>query len=432
MTKRLVILGVLLAARSVMAQPTPDAPAASPPAASEEPCKAALEAREVKASERFCELLGAAVVTKMLAASRVNGAANGAAFAASAGQPRITDTPGAQGTSGQTAAVASGQPVATTGGSVAAVGDTGQGLQLVTALAINPASIVLGDTSTSSVWASRLADISIVLPLNIDPADRTKKGFQYIGARFRLNTLAALHASELEREVERTVGEYTKLGDSAGSVQTTVTELLVKASDPGKCASAIENANEADQKSFCGRVVEGASLASTARAARAALAQFREDTDRKYLSLEARFDHGDLNADAAAKKDSLLAAYLAAGYGFHSTSDGNTLELRARGGFVYFQDGATDTARAALFGALGVELAVVRDLKRYCLSVALELTRQRGNDRMPPAAGVNAVRLGVAVPLADGKVVSVGVAIPTGSGESTIALSGDWSLLFGK
>jgi len=108
------------------------------------------------------------------------------------------------------------------------------------------------------------------------------------------------------------------------------------------------------------------------------------------------------------------------------------VELRARGGFVYFQDGATDKPRSALFGALGVEFAVVRDLKRYCLSFGLELTRNQGNDPMPTAAAANAVRLGVAVPLADGKMISIGVALPTGGGESTIALSGDWSLLFGK
>jgi hypothetical protein len=425
MRKLLVVLGVLLAARSVMAQPTLDAPAPSSPDASEERCKAALEARGSQASGAFCRFLGAQVATTMLQTSRTKTAAE---IAANAGQPRITDTPGAQVSSGQTAAVASGAPVATTGGSVAAVGNTGQGLQLVTALAINPASIALGDTSTKSVWASRLADVSIVLPLDVDPADRTKKGFQYIGGRFRLNTLAALNSAELERAVVA----YQALQASLATVLPAVTAVLEAASEPGNCASAIENANEADQTRFCGSIVEGASLSSTARAARAALAQFREDTDRKYLSLEGRFDHGDLNADAAAKKDSLLAAYLAAGYGFHATSDGSTLELRARGGFVYFQDGATDKARSALFGALGVELAVVRDLKRYCLSFALELTKQRGNDPMPPAAGFNAVRLGVAVPLADGKIVSVGVTIPTGGGESTIALSGDWSLLFGR
>jgi hypothetical protein len=428
MRKRLLFVGVLLsvAARTGAAQPAPDAPAPSALDASEERCKTALEARGFHAPKEFCHALGVDVVTRMLHSSRTKTVAG--AIAANAGQPRITDTPGTQGSSGQTAAVASGQPVATTGGSVAVVGNTGQGLQVVTALAINPMSIALGDTSTKSVWASRLADVSLVLPLDVDPADGTKKGFQYIGGRFRLNTLAALNSAVLERAIVH----YQALGEVTASVLDAIISLLKAASEPGKCASAIDSASEADQTAFCGRIVEGASLSSTAQAARAALAQFREDTDRKYLSLEGRFDRGDLNADAAANKDSLLAAYLAAGYGFHATSDGTTLELRARGGFVYFQDGATDKARSALFGALGVELAVVRDLKRYCLSFALELTKQRGNDPMPPAAGGNAVRVGVAVPLADGKIVSVGVTIPTNGGDSTIALSGDSSLLFGK
>ena len=108
-----------------------------------------------------------------------------------------------------------------------------------------------------------------------------------------------------------------------------------------------------------------ASSVSRSHTSRTSRRSSRGASYNKYLSLEARFDRGDLNADAAAKKDSLLAAYLAAGYGFHPTSDASTLELRARGGFVYFQDGATDKPRSALFGALGVDLAVVRDLCRW-------------------------------------------------------------------
>ena len=148
--------------------------------------------------------------------------------------------------------------------------------------------------------------------------------------------------------------------------------------------------------------------------------------------MEARFDRGDLNADGATHKDSMLAGYLAAGYGLRATADGSTLELRGRGGVVYFHDGATEMSRTALYGAVGVELAVVRDLKRYGLSAGLELTRRWGEAAMPPSTGADAVRFGVAVPLDDGKVVSVGVMVPLHGGESTIALSGDWSLLFGR
>jgi hypothetical protein len=430
MKRSILVLGLVLAVRSAIAEPVPaePAPAAPPPSGapegSEARCEAALRARGSAASAPFCKFLAVDVATTMLKASRANTAA---VFAANAGQPRITDTPGAQSSSGQTAAVASGQPVASAGGSVAAVGDMGQGLQLVTALAINPASIAIGETSKKSVWLSRLVDVSLVLPLELDPANGMKRGFQYIGGRLRVNTLAALRSAELESAIVA----YQSLQNMLKTTIPAITAALEAASDPAKCATALEAANAVDRAQFCG-AGEDISLASAARAARSALAQFREETDRKYLSLEARFDHGDLNADSVARKDSLLAAYLAAGYGVHGTANGNTLEVRGRGGFVYFQDGGTDQTHFALYGAIGVELAVVRDLKRYCLSLALELTKQRSDDPMPPAIGGNAVRIGVAVPLADGRTVSVGVRLPTDGGESTIALSGDWSMLFGN
>ncbi|HEY0482039.1 MAG TPA: hypothetical protein VGD37_31185 [Kofleriaceae bacterium] len=428
MTRRLVLLTVLLVGRAAAAQPTADAPPAA--ASSEDRCKAALDARGAAPVAPHCAALAVDVATAMLHASRANAGSSarlGATIAAAARQPRITDTPGAQASAGQTAAVASGEPVATAGGSVAAVGDTGQGLQLVTALAINPASIVLGETSKQSVWASRLADISIVLPLDVDSGGGGK-GFRYIGGRFRLNTLAALQSAELERAV----AAYQTLQPLLQALLPAITTRLESASDPGKCAAAIEDASDAAQATFCNGTVNSAALLTVATAARAALAQYREDVDRKYLSIEARFDRGDLNADMA-KKDALLAGYLAAGYGLHPTADGSTLELRARAGAVYFHDGASDTSRTALYGAFGIELAVVRDLKRYSLSGALELTRQRGDGVMPPAAVAgNALRFGAAIPLDDGKVISVGVTVPLDGGESTIALSGDWSLLFGK
>jgi len=430
MRMRHILLGVLFAARSAMAQPA-DAPAPGPaPASSEDRCKAALEARGTLVVAPYCSFLAADVATRMLHASRTKLASKaklGAVIAAAARQPRITDTPGAQTSAGQTAAVASGQPVATTGASVAAVGDTGQGLQLVTALAINPASIILGETSKQAVWASRLADLSVVLPLNVN-SEGASKGFNYIGGRFRLNTLAAWRSAELERAV----AAYQTLQPVLTALLPAIGALLESVDDPGECAAAIESAIEADQITFCGAVVEGAALSTVAAAARSALAQYREETDRKYLTLEARFDRGDLNADAGAKKDTLLAGYLAAGYGLNATADGSTLELRARGGAVYFHDGATDTSNTGLFGAFGVELAVVRDLKRYCVSAALELTEQRGDAPMPPAIGVDALRFGAAIPLDDGRVISVGVAVPLHGGASTIAVSGDWSLLFGK
>jgi len=421
--KRLAVaLALALTVPSAGAQPAPDPPA-STPAAPEDRCKAALEERKAIVTAPYCGALAIEVVTTLLESSRKH---LETAIMAGAAQPRITDTPGAQSSAGQTAAVASGYPVATTGGSLAVVGDTGQGLQLVTALAVNPASLAVGDHPEKAIRANRFADVSIVLPLEIDAKADKSQQFHYIGGRVRINTLMAFDPPELG-DADRA---YKKLQGALQTLVPELTNLLQSADAPGKCARAIERADEAAQRQDCRGVLDTTSVSQSAPLARKALARFRDSADRKYLTLEGRFDRGDLNDDMA--KDSLLAAYAAAGYTFRDAPDGGAIELRGRGGFVFFHDGATGQSTSAWYLSAGLELALVRNLKRYCLSVAFELTRQRDGNPMPAEASTDAVRVGVSVPLDDGKVVSVGVTLPTDGGPSTIALSGDWSLLFGR
>jgi hypothetical protein len=56
-------------------------------------------------------------------------------------EPTLTDTIGTQGSTGQTAAVASGEPVPQTGGTIGLSGTAGSGLQLISALAVNPVGV---------------------------------------------------------------------------------------------------------------------------------------------------------------------------------------------------------------------------------------------------------------------------------------------------
>jgi len=431
--KRAMMVIALVAARAwAPAAAAPSDPADPAPSPATGPagdpadarCQAGLAAHGRSVSVDACRGLAVVVVDALYVQARPSLQRT---LALGAGQPRITDTPGAQTSSGQTAAVASGQPVRWGGGSVA-VGDTGHGLELVTALAINPASIAVGETSMRSVWASRLVDVSLILPLDVKSTDMANHGFQYIGGRFRLNTLAAFQAEALTQAV----AAYQALKGPTSADLVDITALLRRSDDPGKCATAIINGNRMDQVTFCGQVVDSSLLDKAFADAHARLAEFREDTDRKYLSIEGRFDRGDLNQDGSAANDSLVAAYLSGGYGGNAVADGTTLEFRGRGGFVWFHDGATDRSRSAVYGAFGAELAVVRDLKRYCVSAALEVTKQWGDGTMAATVNPGALRLGLGVPLADGRVVSVGVVLPTSGGESTIALSGDWSLLLGQ
>jgi hypothetical protein len=422
---------VVVLATPAFGQPDATGGASTPPSADQR-CEAVVIARmggDKTRSGKNCEVLATMVTTKILDDAREAAKHTAVDPGLNPNQPSITDTPGAQVSAGQTAAVASGQPVGSAGGSVAAVGATGQGLELVTALAINPGTIATGDTDTHAVWLSRFADLSIVVPANVQPADGVTKGFSYIGGRLRLNVAAAFESSSLETRRDRAVERYSELQATLASTMPEIKKIL-DSPDPSACEKALENADTAAQNAACKAVFDRATLVPTVQTARQALADFRSEADRRYLSVEARFDRGDLNADAAARKDTLFAAYLAGGYTFSPRSEGTALTLRTRGGAVFFEDGMTARSKVAGFGAIGAELGFTRDMRHYALSVGLELyTKQAKDDPMLSIDQRNAFKLGVVVPVADGKNLSLGLTIPTEGGDPILAVSGDWSLL---
>lgn len=318
---------------------------------------------------------------------------------------------------------------------MAAVGATGQGLQLVTSLAVNPGTIATGETDSRSVWLSRFADLSIVLPANLDPADGLKKGFSYIGGRLRINVAAAIGAAGLVKARNVAEAKYTTVAVAVSKAIPAIGSLIAASSDPGQCARAIEEDDQAREKENCGGgTFDASEVTDTTKEARKALADFRAEADRRYLSVEARFDRGDLNADGAGAKDTLLAQYVAAGYTFGAQAEGASFGIRGRGGAVFFQDGMSKTSKTAGFVALGVELAIARDLRRYALTAGIELYSKQATmtsmtNPMLALDELNSFKLGVSLPVADGKTLSVGVTLPTDGGDPIIAVSGDWSLL---
>lgn len=206
--------------------------------------------------------------------------------------------------------------------------------------------------------------------------------------------------------------------------------LLAAAPEPGACADAIEARDETKQLISCGSSLPSTNVATSAADARAALGEFRAQVDHHYLSVEGRFDRGDLNADGSGHKDWLLAGYVAYGHRFSPTADGGEVTIRLRGGVSVFEDGAMGQTHSAFYGAGGIELAIVRDLKRYVFSVGAEVYSKEVDDNPMLAFDQrDNIRFGVGLPLADGKSVSVGLTVPVNHGEPILALSGDWSLL---
>jgi hypothetical protein len=435
MKPSIVALGLVAALASrALAAPAPG-DATPPPMSPDDRCRSAVEkqAPELVAAKDHCEALASRVVDQLRRDARLASKHLVIDPGVNPNQPSITDTPGAQVSAGQTAAVASGQPVGSAGGSVAAVGATGQGLQLVTALAINPGTIATGDTESHTAWLSRFADLSVVVPANLQPAEGLTKGFSYIGGRLRLNVVAAIESSALEASRDRAVARYTDLAIAARDVLPKIAQILADSADPLACANELETGDAETQKKACNKEFDRTVMMPTVQKAREALSDYRSEADRRYLSVEARFDRGDLNADGAARKDTLFAAYLAGGYTFSPRSEGTALTVRARGGAVFFEDGMTSQSKVAGFGAIGAELAFSRDLRRYALSAGLELyTKQVKDNPMLALDQRNAFKLGVAVPVADGKTMSLGLTIPTDGGDPILVVSGDWSLLLGS
>ena len=435
-----VMSGAAIAQPTTADQPTTTSsqPAAAAPtdpkaATNDAACKTAMQARfdatalaGIKDTQ-WCPGLAVAVADSLYNAQKVIAATKPAT---NPNQPTITDTPGAQSSAGQTAAVASGQPVASAGGSIGAVGSTGQGLELVTALAINPGTLATGDTDPRTVWLSRFVDLSVVLPANLDPADGLTKGFTYVGGRLRLNLMAAIHAGRLEQKLAAAVKKYTTVQAKLTDVVAATSKLLAAAPDPVACALAIEAHDSKEQTSSCAGTLDEEGLGVAGTDARASLEEFRAEADSHYLSVEARYDRGDLNADMAGRKDNLLAAYVSGGYTWLPTSDGTSFGLRLRGGAVFFEDGATRDTKFAGYASVGVELGVVRDLKRYTFSAGFDVYSQNvSDDPMVAMDQHNAFKFGLGVPVADGKTVSVGLSVPIDTGDPIIAISGDWSLL---
>lgn len=347
-------------------------------------------------------------------------------------EPPPTGTAGNQDSAGQTSAVASGEPVAQTGGTVGLAGTAGSGLQLVTALAVNPVGAAADpDEYKRYAWGSRAADISVVVPVGLDTGAVAREGFQYIGVHLRLNVSPLLgRSAQLVKAAEAAVGQFLT---PSGAFIEALGSALERAADPAGCARAVIDRNEGAQRLACGAEISGAVVTDTFKAASAALAAAREEADRYYLTVEARGDWGDVNGDAAEADDSLLGAYVSAGLHV-GDPHARFLAVRGRLGIATYEDGAMDTGVTAYYAAGGVDLGTSSPDGRFSLSLGFE--KQWTTGGAAASTEFQNARLGITVPVAGGKRISVGVSVPAGGDdeedrEPVVVVNGDWATMFG-
>jgi hypothetical protein len=349
-------------------------------------------------------------------------------------EPLPTGTPGNQDSAGQAAAVASGEPVAQAAGTVGLSGTAGSGLQLVAALAVNPVGAAADPKDFKRyAWGSRAADVSVVVPVGLDGSSVAREGFQYLGVHVRLNVpwlLGGWRSAPLVNAAEQAFAAFL---DASGTFIGDLERALAQASDPASCARAVIDGNETLQRVACGAVINGKVVAEGFGDVASSLEAARNDADRFYLTLEARGDWGDVNGDAAESDDSLLGVY--ASGGFHlGEPRARSVAFRARFGVASYRDGAMDTGVTVYHLAGGVDLGAVAALGRLSLSVGLEKQWTTGGSAV--GTEFQNVRIGVTVPVADGKSVSLGVSLPAGGDgdedrEPAIVVNGDWASLFG-
>jgi hypothetical protein len=439
--KRIVLFVLLLPAIATAQVPTPTptsapvpTPTPTPPSApvvasptkglNHDKCLEALTALEPAQAdateETPCMALAFVVRDKL----RTKGSARPSAAAV---EPEPTDTAGSQDTAGQAAAVASGEPVAQTGGTIGLLGTPGSGLSMIAALAVNPVGTAADeDDYKRYAWGSRAADLSVVVPVNLDANGVLEEGLQYLGVHLRLNIPWLLKRGDaaLVKEAEKAFSEYLT---SSGQFLEEVDAIMQKAPNPKACAEAIIAGSTDKQVTECGDTIQSDEMVAGFMKTSKALAKAQEAASKYYLTVEARTDIGDVNGDAAMTRDSLLAAYASGGIRYRGG------QLRLRAGIGSFNDGATDMGRAVYFGAVGLELERKGKDGSVALSIGIEGQTTSAGSSSPIGTRYANARFGLRVPVAKGKAVSIGIAksLNDPDADPVITVNGDWATLFG-
>src|SRR5262249_46055674 len=155
---------------------------------------------------------------------------------------------GPQGSPVQTEAVPSTIPVAQSGAN-AGVAGTQTGMRLVTTVAVNPAGLVTTSASTTDpgaqkagTLASRIADLSVVLPIDVTgnrkPTSGALGSFDFVGVRLRVNALPFFQDDLYDEARKISEMSFRKALEVEGSASDSIASLL-SSFDPSGCALAI-------------------------------------------------------------------------------------------------------------------------------------------------------------------------------------------------
>ncbi|HEX4386395.1 MAG TPA: hypothetical protein VH083_25750, partial [Myxococcales bacterium] len=382
---------------------------------------------------------------------------------------------GTQGSPAQTDAVPGVAPVAQSGASAGFAG-TQTGMRLLASVAVNPAGLMTTSASSTSsttaaaqkagTLASRIADISVVVPIDTSGNHKTSPGalgsFDYVGVRVRVNALpffqddlyaqAKAHVDKVFADLLATEGKASDAAarllsayDDTGcalAIATGATQPAQCQTAPAagfdavviaaaRCADAIESSKADQIESQCGHPLPEIEAQRAAELLLYNGLQFRRDQhDADYLGLDIRYDYGDptFSNDPAARGNYVLAGVAA---GHRLLSGGETdpsrrfFGLRARVGWSYSSLTHSQTQTNSFDYAAGLELGTITDFKVLKLSFGVEGRRTSGTVAATVDTNFTDGKIGVDVPLSDGSKLGVVLSIPfNGNHVTTLGLSG--------
>ncbi len=324
------------------------------------------------------------------------------------------------------------RPIPLAGGTIAAVGNNA-GARAITAIALNPATL-FGNTNDprSAARASRLADISFLLP--VDELDADDDGrIDYVGFRARLNVTGVSAGSKLFTDVTAAAKQATI---SERDLRLKIRKTLENAPSEslGDCVKAILKARPGETLgSACGDPVSFDTDPTSHAKLKDRVRALREEADRSYFGMELRFDQGDptLGADSLADGTSFLAG-LAWGRRFSNPLPAAALSFKARLGARYVDLRDTSVTKLGIDGGLGFEVTRVLEDQRVKLGAGLEFAYGNADRELREALQTDFVvfRASLSVPLVNTTTTTITVTAPIyGEQSSSLSIGGNWSLL---
>jgi hypothetical protein len=313
---------------------------------------------------------------------------------------------------------------------------TDRGTKALAAVSINPITLFGGSASEAATW-SRVADLTVLVPLQNDSSASSAGHLSYLGLRARFNLDGFRAGSRLLADVDAAF-------QAALTSETDLAARLAKAfrglgtaAEVEACARAVRGSRWGETPGDCGgRVTIGLEEADYRRL-REALVRAREVADARYLGLDLRFDAGD---PALSGKSANEVLAIQAGLAFGRRSLGATTAATAFG--VAGRLGARYSALRAhadsvvwsLDAALGLEASrlISPDLAaRLDLGLELRYANARKDVADQHQTDYLAIRGGVTIPMAMGTSVTVSFAAPiVGDLSPSLAVNFNWAMLF--